>query len=182
MHRVYFCHRTVFVSFRFICRAAFASVYEFSLLVAWLVSKTEYKIQQARFSQKLSNIDLSLMVAMPFTVNPCQSLFISTGLWMPRYSDRLVTSWGKSFLCFPAGIVRSDWLISFLELEKGKILVLYMCIYLKTRQSFIRAKDTFWLTNTTARACQMIFERNTAILKFKIDELLNSVVMGCSGD
>jgi len=73
-------HRTVFVSFRFIYRAAFASVYEFSLLVPWLVSKTEYKIPQARFSQKLSNIDLSLMVAMPFTVNPCQSLFISTGL------------------------------------------------------------------------------------------------------
>ena len=36
----------VFVSFRFIYRAAFASVFEFLLLLAWLVSKTEYKIHK----------------------------------------------------------------------------------------------------------------------------------------
>lgn len=83
--------RAVFVSFRFICRATFASVFEISLLFAWLVSKTENKIPQTRFSQKLSNIDLSLVDALPFTLNPCLSLFISTGLWMSRYSDSLVT-------------------------------------------------------------------------------------------
>ena len=53
IRRVHFLSNTFRLFFRFMRRAAFASGFEFSQLLAWLVSKTENKIIHGRLLAKI---------------------------------------------------------------------------------------------------------------------------------